>query len=278
MTPTLVSVFEGQKLPSYVYRGRPCWIAAEAGRVAGYTDGARFVDKIRGPWRSDFVEGQDMDLLRGADLEAFREVPPKSGESSSPVSPFAGRLLILYESGLLMGLLLAKTDRGRRLRRFIVDEVLPQLLRTGRVVLPGAPADPEVATLRAENEALRARVESLTLDGIAGVIGADRAAKDIIAPLEEIAALHPKGPASGRRCYANKLRNAIEFNGSGSAWSKLPRRKLADAELELGKLRTEALKAAKQRGQKPCDAPSTRPVVVQLAFSFALDLTVRRAS
>lgn len=264
MSAALITLFEGAELPSYVFRGRPCWIAAEAGVVAGYAEGRHFVDQIRGDWREDFRAGRDFELLRGQALKEFRGV---SGESPESSSRFAGRLLVLYEPGILMGLLLAKTDRGRRLRRFIVDEVLPQLLRTGRVVLPGAPADPEVERLRAENERLR-------LDALAGIIGEARAFASVVGPLRELAmvgARSRRDVRSNRRLYENRLRNRVNHNGDGSDWPSLPRRKLEKAERLLRHWRKQAVAAAR-RQRLPVGTPT------QISLPFDAGLAVRRAN
>lgn len=277
MGAALITIFEGAELPSYVFRGRPCWIAAEAGVVAGYAEGRNFVDQIRGDWREDFRAGRDFELLRGRDLREFRGAANDSGESPESFGRGGARsLLVLYESGLLMGLLLAKTDRGRRLRRFIVDEVLPQLLRTGRVVLPCAPDDAE--QVRAENARLRAEVAEAWSSSLAGVIGPSLADVTIRGPLDELALFHPKGRRAGLRHYANRLRNAVGFNGAGTAWEMLPRTKLADAQLELRALRVEAEKAAAQARRNACGTASASAATVQLAFSFALEITLRRGN
>lgn len=110
------------------------------------------MNRISGPWKSEFVQGVDFEILSGQDLKAFLEVYSESLQTSK----YAGRLMILSASGLDTALLLAKTDKGRRLRRLVTDHVLPQLRATGVAVLPGADL---LGALRAENE--RQRVDFL---------------------------------------------------------------------------------------------------------------------
>lgn len=151
--------FEGRTVTAVYFRDRWVWPAAQVGDTIGYEDGARLVDKIRGEWSDEFVEGKDYELLKGAPLKAFREVSPDSGETSK----FAGRLLILTESGIDLALVLAKTEKGRRLRRLLVDHILPQLRATGSATLPGAPSpglDPEMLA-RLIDEKIAARLASL---------------------------------------------------------------------------------------------------------------------
>lgn len=123
--------FEGQPLVTLTWDGRPCWVARHIGARLGYShDGKRLPNKILGEWSDEFVAGHDYALLQGEDLAAFRTAVSASGLGSAQVG--RGSLLVLFESGL--HLVLAKTNLplGKRLRRFLVDEVLPQIARTGR--------------------------------------------------------------------------------------------------------------------------------------------------
>ena len=122
--------FEGHRLTTITFRGRPCWIARQIAAAIGYGHaGKRLPNKITGEWSDEFIAGHDYELLQGEDLAAFKALF-ELGTGSVP-SRTRG-LLVLYESGL--HLVLAKTNKpvGRRLRRFLVDHVLPQLVRDGR--------------------------------------------------------------------------------------------------------------------------------------------------
>lgn len=121
--------FEGSALTTMTYRGRPAWIAREVGAAIGYSHGGkRLANKITGDWADEFIEGHDFAVLAGDELAAFKALL-EPGTDSVPGRTAA--MLILYESGL--HLVLAKTNKpiGHRLRRFIVDEVLPQVVRDG---------------------------------------------------------------------------------------------------------------------------------------------------
>ena len=153
--PTLATRFDGTTVTAVMWRGRWCWRGAEVGRAIGYEQGRRLVDKIRGEWSADFRQGKDYDLLRGEDLREFKGLstdPVESGPARAP------SILVLYESGIDMALLLSRTEKGRRLRALLVDHVLPQLRATGTATLPGAPA-PETITA--------ARVAAMIEDAIA---------------------------------------------------------------------------------------------------------------
>jgi len=121
--------FEGSPLVTLNYDGRPAWPARHIGTRLGYSHGGkRLPNKILGEWKDDFIEGKDYAILAGEELAAFKKLTGASGV----VSPNANSgLLILFESGLWM--VLVKTGRpvGQRLRRFLVEQVLPQIGRTG---------------------------------------------------------------------------------------------------------------------------------------------------
>ena len=128
--------FEGHPVTAVHFRGRWVWRGIEAGEAIGYERGRYLVDSIRGEWAADFREGTDFELLRGADLRDFKRLAAAAAVSGVDRSP---SLLVLTESGIDRALLLARTEKGRRLRDLLVDHVLPQLRATGRATLPGAP-------------------------------------------------------------------------------------------------------------------------------------------
>lgn len=121
--------FEGEPLTTLTWDGKPAWVGREIGRRLGYAgNGKRLVTRIGREWADEFIEGKDYVLLSGDELAAFKAAV---GLGTPEVPSRAGGLLLLLEPGL--HLVLTKTNKpiGVRLRRFLVDEVLPQLVRTG---------------------------------------------------------------------------------------------------------------------------------------------------
>jgi len=121
--------FEGKPLTTIFYRNRPCWIAREVGQAVGYARGGeRLVTKITNEWNEEFIDGHDYIVIAGEELADFKALLQLHTDS---VGSRAKHLLLLFEPGL--HLTLAKTNKpvGRRLRRFIADEVLPQIARDG---------------------------------------------------------------------------------------------------------------------------------------------------
>jgi prophage antirepressor-like protein len=136
------ALFQGKPVHTLTVDGRPAWVAREVGATIGYANhGKRFVGCITDEWSDDFVAGVDYALLTGADLAAIKA-------DVDAVSPHAKGVLVLFESGLHMALLKTHMPLGRALRRFLVDEVLPRLVRN-EAPAPAPPEPPrDVALLR----------------------------------------------------------------------------------------------------------------------------------
>jgi prophage antirepressor-like protein len=126
----ITNQFEDTEITTITYKGRPAWIAKDIGKILGYAqNGRRLVGNISEKWSEEFIPNHDYIIITGEELQLFREI---SGDDTDSVSSKSRRLLLLFEPGL--HLCLTKTNKpiGRRLRRFLADEVMPQLVRDGR--------------------------------------------------------------------------------------------------------------------------------------------------
>ncbi len=160
----LITPFEDHPITTVTYRGRPAWIARQIGAAIGYAHGGkRFVTQITGAWGDEFIDGRDQQLVEGAELELLKSLLEPG---TDPVPGRTANLLLLFESGLHLAL--AKTNKpvGKRLRRFLVDEVLPQLVRDGcylpeRAVRDGelVPKDVEARLQREQRLARKLELE-----------------------------------------------------------------------------------------------------------------------
>jgi hypothetical protein len=91
--------FEGRPLPFYVFKGRACIIASDAGAALGYgDDGKKLVDRIRDDWAAELIKTKDYDVLLDEELREFRRLSALTPESG--VSARTRNLTVLYESGL----------------------------------------------------------------------------------------------------------------------------------------------------------------------------------
>lgn len=120
-------VFEGSPITAYLWEDKPVWVAKELGRVMGYGEEGKGLLRSIQDWKEQMIAGVDFEVLEGEQLAKFKatrgELLPESDRSPS--------LLILKESGF--HLVCLKTDKpiGVRLRRWLAEEVMPSLVRTG---------------------------------------------------------------------------------------------------------------------------------------------------
>ncbi len=64
-----------QQLTTIIYKGRPCWIAREVGRVLGYANESKqFVRQIMSDWGEEFLPGEDYEILSGGNLSTFKKL------------------------------------------------------------------------------------------------------------------------------------------------------------------------------------------------------------
>ena len=184
--------FEGKPLLTLNWEGKPCWVARHIAACIGYGQaGKRLPNKILHEWADEFLPGNDYVLLEGAALEVLHELVAEAGLPTAGLG--RGSLLLLFESGL--HLVLAKTSQpiGRRLRRFLADQVLPQLARTGAYQPERAEGHGQ-AEARASRTAPPARGPSTSAQD--GVHEVDPEGPTLRGP--RTWQLHPRGPAGGR--------------------------------------------------------------------------------
>lgn len=124
--------FDGEPLQVLDLNGKPTWVAREVGRALGYEDdGYSLVKMINRNWRDEFEEGRDFSIAKGDDLSPLNN----SEDLTSPRGH-----LVLFESGFYLACILSRKPAGRRLRRWLADEVLPSIRQTGAYGDPAAPA------------------------------------------------------------------------------------------------------------------------------------------
>jgi len=117
--------FEGAPLALVTFKDRPAFIAREVGAVLGYAEGGgKLVNKITQDWTEELQEGEDFLTLDGADLAALSDPTDLVGSKTR-------RLVVLFESGLHGVLLLSRQPKARAMRRWLREEVMPQLARSG---------------------------------------------------------------------------------------------------------------------------------------------------
>ena len=155
--------FDDTELSFITYKGRRAVLASELGEALGYSDtnGSQLIRMMNRDWKDDFEEGIDFDLIAGDELRDLRDVfaradfaranqddelvDPRYG-STNPIPSMARSVAILYESGINLACIRTRKPIGRRLRRWLAREVLPQIAKNG-FYLPSSLLDDAKAAL-----------------------------------------------------------------------------------------------------------------------------------
>ena len=135
MSTALALSFEGQ--PISILRtpdNAPMWRAKEISVAVGYANARQLSDNIRRAWSDELDEGADYVVATAKYLKSLKCV-------DSTHLDFSPRgEIVLTEQGLFGVINLAKTDMGRRFRKWIRSEVLPAIANKGTYSAPNAPA------------------------------------------------------------------------------------------------------------------------------------------
>ena len=223
------STFDNRTITTLTYRGKPAWIANEVGDALGYA-ARKLVNRITSDWIDEMIDGHDFCIVKGSELRDLKKVVPEYGTTYAP------SMMLLFESGINM--VIAKTNKpaGKRFRRFLVDEVMPQLTRTGSYHENGAPANDRLGaifnTVASQSEAMLALFEDYkTVKDTVGKLAmaeANRCKAETEAKASLNALPSPTVDAAQKTTRAlvnEKVRSWAAANGGGTmnhyAWSKL---------------------------------------------------------
>lgn len=262
--------FEGHGLSFIPFKGRQIVVAAQMGQALDYeNDGQKLVDSVRDNWGDEFIEDHDYKVLAGKDL---RELKDALRLTRNLRVSRARHLMVLFEPGF--DLVCQKTEKpaGKRLRRYLADEVIPKLRRGGTVTtMPRAkPLRPRASLSKADRKALsmipiimdklvamdRGRPGEITASP-GGAIGTKKARDEILNPLIEIARIEAR--AVGRRDQQaintmrfladRALRHEIKFEMKLTcSWANMPLSLMNAAQGALRRMLAEAKKKAALAG------------------------------
>lgn len=169
-TATHKTIFEGQPLAFHSFRGETCIVAADLGRVLGYADdGKSLVEVITKHWADELIEGRDFEVLTGSYLRDFKAI---LGDADGRSASFTARLMVLTESGVDVVCIKTEKPLGKKLRRFLVAEVMPKL-RRGEPILPNGSAAANDAEAQVRLLALRQKEALAIYTTIPGLFGVD---------------------------------------------------------------------------------------------------------
>ncbi|NHM25966.1 Bro-N domain-containing protein [Desulfofundulus sp. TPOSR] len=119
---------------TFIWNGRLCWIAGEIAEVLGYDDPASAVRNCIEA--EEFEPGFEYEVLKGSDLKKFKEMV-NYVIGLNPISSKTPNLTIFYEEGLYGFLTYTDKPEGKRFKKWIRRDVVPEIRKTGGYELPG---------------------------------------------------------------------------------------------------------------------------------------------
>lgn len=129
MNELLINEFEGNKIYSFIWNGRPCWIAIQIGDLLDYKEPSKAVFQCINS--ECFEIGKEYDILKKGYLKKFKVIASQAITSIK----YAPRLIIFYEDGLYGFLQFSKKTVGINFKKWIRREVLPSIRREGQYTL-----------------------------------------------------------------------------------------------------------------------------------------------
>ena len=117
----LIREFNGNSIYTFMWKGRPCWMATDIARAFEYIDPSRTINNCI---KSEhFEEEFEYEILEGSNLRLFKDIV---GDTISNKERIA-RLTIFYKDGLYGFLQYSEKPIGIEFRKWLRREVLPSL-------------------------------------------------------------------------------------------------------------------------------------------------------
>lgn len=169
MNNLLVKEFNGSEIHTFMWNGKPCWIANEIVSLFGYADSSKTIQQCIEA--EEFETGIEYDVLVKEDLKKFKKMASEL-TTVTVVSKNTPSLIIFYEDGLYGFLQYTDKPVGVKFRKWIRSEVLPTIRKEGAYITSSA--DPEklrakaneIESITALNEAARIMLPVLEEAGL----------------------------------------------------------------------------------------------------------------
>lgn len=188
---------EGHVIAVLEVHGREAWLASQVNEALGYERADQVVTAISRDMTGEVEEGTDYAVLRGEELALVKQAIPDLVDARAPA------VMVLFESGVHLVAMRARTEKARSFRRWLAEEVLPSIRRTGGYGrAPGLTAADlaQVVAVTVEQVLARLAPHQLDEDGL----DLDRASSDV-QRAREMRHLSNRYHRTGRRLMAQRL-------------------------------------------------------------------------
>ena len=153
MKRLFIESFKGNKVWTFLWNGKPCWIASQIAEVVGYKETSKAISTCI--QKEQFETGLDYEILKGSKLKVFKEIAKDiKGELK-----FTSKIIIFYEEALYGFLQYSEMPIGIELRKWIRREVLPEIRKTGSYTLDTVQKEEP----KKKEDSLEYAVDNLTL-------------------------------------------------------------------------------------------------------------------
>ncbi|MCT4664839.1 MAG: phage antirepressor KilAC domain-containing protein [Flavobacteriales bacterium] len=130
MNEMIINEFAGTNIHTFMWNGKPCWIANEILSVFDYADSSKTIQQCI--QAEEFEINIEYDVLRGLELKNFKELVNKVTTSEVVTSlKYVPQLIIFYEDGLYGFLQYTDKPIGVKFRKWLRNEVLPSIRKYG---------------------------------------------------------------------------------------------------------------------------------------------------
>lgn len=118
----LMREFKGNNIYTFIWKGKPCWIATDIAKVFEYADPSTTISQCIKTEK--FESGFEYEVLDGDNLKVFKK---GIKEMQVPYFKYMSKLTIFYEDGLYGFLQYSEKPIGIEFRKWLRREVLPSL-------------------------------------------------------------------------------------------------------------------------------------------------------
>jgi prophage antirepressor-like protein len=149
MNDLIVKEFNGKQIHTFIWNGKPCWIANEIVSMFDYVDPSATISQCIES--EEFEPSVEYEVLTKEDLKIFKnminELTKVKLVTSELLNKYASSVTIFYEDGLYGFLQYTDKPIGVKFRKWIRREVLPEIHRTGAYI--SDKANPEMLRKKA---------------------------------------------------------------------------------------------------------------------------------
>jgi anti-repressor protein len=128
MNEMIINEFAGTNIHTFMWNGKPCWIANEIVGLFGYADPSTTIGQCIEA--EEFEIEFEYNILIKEDLKTFKKLVNQQTKSEL-VRQNVNRLIIFYEDGLYGFLQYTNKAIGVKFRKWLRNEVLPSIRKYG---------------------------------------------------------------------------------------------------------------------------------------------------